>query len=133
VARARARGGGIIVGGKNYGQGSSREHAAIAPMYLGVTGVIVKDFARIHLANLINWGIVPMTFADPADHDRVSQGDVLEIPGILRQIESGAETLTVRNVTRGTTFPVRLGVNRREREYLLAGGKLAHTKAHPLH
>lgn len=133
VARARARGGGFIVGGKNYGQGSSREHAAIAPMYLGVTGVIVKDFARIHLANLINWGIVPMTFADPADHDRVSQGDVLEILGILRQIDAGAETLTVRNVTRSTSFTVRLGVNRREREYLVAGGKLAHTKAHPLH
>jgi aconitate hydratase len=132
VARARARGGGFIVGGKNYGQGSSREHAAIAPMYLGVTGVIVKDFARIHLANLINWGIVPMTFADPADHDRVSQGDTLEIPGIRRQMESGAETLTVRNTTRGSTMTVRLGLNRREREYLLAGGKLAHTKAHPL-
>jgi predicted aconitate hydratase len=132
VARARARGGGFIVGGKNYGQGSSREHAAIAPMYLGVTGVIVKDFARIHLANLINWGIVPMTFADPADHDRLSQGDTLEIPGIRRQVESGADTLAVRNATRGTTLTVRLGVNRREREYLLAGGKLAHTKAHPL-
>ncbi len=132
VARARAKGGGIIVGGKNYGQGSSREHAAIAPMSLGVTGVIVKDFARIHLANLINWGIVPMTFAVPADYDRLSQGDVLEIQGIRRQIESGADTLALKNVTRGTALTVRLGLNRRERDYMLAGGRLAHTKAHPL-
>jgi aconitate hydratase len=132
VARARSKGGGFIVGGTNYGQGSSREHAAIAPMYLGVTGVIAKAFARIHLANLINWGILPMIFADPADHERVSQGDVLEIPGVRRQIDSGAEKLAVGNITRGTTFTVNVALNRREREYLLAGGKLAHTRAHPL-
>jgi aconitate hydratase len=132
-ARAKAKGGGFIVGGKNYGQGSSREHAAIAPMYLGVTGVIAKAFARIHLANLINWGIVPMTFADPADHGRIAQGDILEIADIRRQIEAGAERLTVRNVTKGTSFTVNVGLNRREREYLLAGGKLAHTKANPVH
>jgi aconitate hydratase len=132
-ARARAKGGGFIVGGNNYGQGSSREHAAIAPMYLGVTGVITKAFARIHLANLINWGIVPMTFADAADHDRVSRGDVLEIPDIRRQIASGGETLAVKNVTRGTSFTVRVNLNRRERDYLLAGGLLAYTKTHPLH
>lgn len=132
VARARSKGGGLIVGGANYGQGSSREHAAIAPMYLGVTGVIAKAFARIHLANLINWGILPMIFADPADHERVSQGDVLEIPGVRRQIDSGAEKLAVGNITRGTTFTVNVALNRREREYLLAGGKLAHTRAHPL-
>ncbi len=131
--RARARGGGFIVGGSNYGQGSSREHAAIAPMYLGVVGVIAKAFARIHLANLINWGIVPMTFADPADHERVSQGDLLEIPDVRRQIDAGAEQLTVRNVSRGTTFAVKVALNRRERDYLLAGGKLAYTKAHPIH
>jgi aconitate hydratase len=133
AARARQKRGGFIVGGKNYGQGSSREHAAIAPMYLGVTGVICKAFARIHLANLINWGIVPMTFADPADHERVSQGDVLEIPDVRRQIDAGAERLTVNNVTRGTTFAVNVALNRRERDYLLAGGKLSHTKAHPIH
>lgn len=133
AGRARQKGGGFIVGGKNYGQGSSREHAAIAPMYLGVTGVIVKAFARIHLANLINWGIVPMTFADPSDHERLSQGDVLEIADIRRQIDAGAERLTVRNVTRGSTFQVNVALNRRERDYLLAGGKLSHTKAHPIH
>ncbi len=131
-ARARAKGGGLIVGGKNYGQGSSREHAAIAPMYLGVTGVIAKAFARIHLANLINWGIVPMTFADPADHDRIAQGDLLEIAGIRRQLDAGAAGLTVKNAARGTTFTVNVSVNRRERDYLLAGGLLAYTKAHPI-
>jgi aconitate hydratase len=132
VARAKAKKGGFIVGGSNYGQGSSREHAAIAPMFLGVVGVIVKDFARIHLANLINWGIVPMTFLNPADHDTVHQGDVLEIAGIRRLVESGADRVTVTNVTRKTLFDVALNVNRREREYLLEGGKLAHTKAHPI-
>jgi aconitate hydratase len=132
AARAKERGGGFIVGGRNYGQGSSREHAAIAPMFLGVTGVIVKAFARIHLANLINWGILPMTFAEPADHDRVAQGDVLEIPEVRAQVEAGASQLTVRNTTKGTEFNVTLALNKRERGYLLAGGKLAHTKAHPV-
>ena len=132
VARAKAKQGGFIVGGSNYGQGSSREHAAIAPMYLGVVGVIVKDFARIHLANLINWGIVPMTFINPADHGKIRQGDVLEIPEIRRRVDSGAETLAVNNVTQQTSFSVALSVNRRERQYLLEGGKLAHTKAHPI-
>jgi aconitate hydratase len=132
ATRARERGGGFIVGGRNYGQGSSREHAAIAPMFLGVTGVIVKDFARIHLANLINWGLLPMTFADPADHERIDQGDVLQISDVRALIEGGATQLTVRNATKGTTFKVNLSLNRREREYLLAGGKLAHTKAHPV-
>ena len=133
VARAKAKKGGFIVGGSNYGQGSSREHAAIAPMYLGIVGVIVKDFARIHLANLINWGILPMTFADPADHGRVRQGDVLEISDVRRLVEGGASSLVVKNVTQGTTFKVALSLNRRERAYVLAGGKLAHTKAQPLH
>jgi aconitate hydratase len=130
--RAKERGGGFIVGGRNYGQGSSREHAAIAPMFLGVTGVIVKAFARIHLANLINWGVLPMTFADPGDHDRIEQGDVLQISDVRAQIEGGAPQLTVRNSTKGTTFVVNVSLNRRERDYLLAGGKLAHTKAHPV-
>jgi len=131
-SRARERGGAVIVGGRNYGQGSSREHAAIAPMFLGVTGVIAKAFVRIHLANLINWGILPMTFADPADYDRVAQGDVLEIPDARAQVAGGAEHLTVRNTTKDTTFQVNIALNRRERDYLLAGGKLAHTKAHPV-
>ncbi|HKX16631.1 MAG TPA: aconitate hydratase [bacterium] len=132
VARAKARGGGVIVGGRNYGQGSSREHAAIAPMFLGVTGVIVKAFARIHLANLINWGILPMTFADPGAYDGIAQGDVLEIPDARAQIDAGAAQLTVRDTTKGTTFRVNVALNRRERDYLLEGGKLAHTKANPI-
>ncbi len=132
AARAKARGGGFIVGGRNYGQGSSREHAAIAPMFLGVTGVIVKAFARIHLANLINWGLLPMTFANPADHEGIAQGDVLEITDVRAQVASGASQLTVRNTTKGTTFRVDVSLNRRERDYLLAGGKLAHTRAHPV-
>jgi aconitate hydratase len=132
VARAKAKKGGFIVGGSNYGQGSSREHAAIAPMYLGVVGVMAKDFARIHLANLINWGIVPMTFIARQDYDKVHLGDLLEIPQVRRQIEAGAEALVVNNLTQKTSFKVALHLNRREREYLLAGGKLAHTKAHPV-
>lgn len=132
AARAKARGGGFIVGGRNYGQGSSREHAAIAPMFLGVTGVIVKAFARIHLANLINWGILPMTFADPGAYDGIAQGDVLEIPDARAQIDAGASQLIVRNTTKGTTFLVKVALNRRERGYLMEGGKLAHTKANPI-
>jgi len=132
-ARSRQKPGGLIVGGQNYGQGSSREHAAIAPMFLGVTGVIAKAFARIHRANLINWGLVPMTFVDPADHDKIDQGDVLEIADIRKQVDAGAERLTVKNVTKGTTFQVALTLNRRERDHLLAGGLLAHTKSNPVH
>jgi aconitate hydratase len=132
-ARAKDKGAGFIVAGSNYGQGSSREHAAIAPMYLGVVGVIVKDFARIHLANLINWGIVPMTFADARDYDAIEQGDALEIRDIRRLVGSGAESLTVKNITQGTEFEVRLTLTRRERNYLLEGGKLAHTKARHTH
>jgi aconitate hydratase len=130
--RAREWGGGFIVGGENYGQGSSREHAAIAPMYLGVHGVIAKSFARIHHANLINWGLVPMTFEDPADWERLEQGDELEIPGIREAIRRGDERLVVRNRTKGTEFPVRVNLSARERAYILAGGKLAHTKQHPI-
>jgi len=132
VARAKARGGGFIVGGENYGQGSSREHAAIAPMYLGVPGVVAKSFARIHHANLINWGLLPMTFARPADYGGVEAGDVLEIPGVRDLMAQGKSEFTVRNVTRNRDIPVRVELNERERAYLLAGGKLAYTKHHPI-
>jgi len=132
ASRAKQHPGGVIVGGNNYGQGSSREHAAIAPMYLGVTAVIAKAFARIHYANLVNWGLVPMTFVTPADHDGISQGDVLEIPGVGAQIDGGADRLTVKNVTKATTFAVKVALNRRERDHLLAGGLLAYTKTHPV-
>lgn len=132
AARATAAPGGFIVGGENYGQGSSREHAAIAPMFLGVTGAFAKSFARIHHANLVNWGLVPMVFADPADLDRLAKGDRLEIPNIRRHIESGAPTFAVRNVTKGYEFTVKVDLNARDRRYIVAGGRLAHTKQHPV-
>ena len=93
--RAREKGGGVIVGGENYGQGSSREHAALAPRYLGVTAKLVKSIARIHKANLINFGIVPLTFKNPADYDAIEQGAVIAIPGIRKLIADGAEEIPV--------------------------------------
>ncbi len=122
-ARARAAGSGFIVGGENYGQGSSREHAALVPMYLGVQAVIVKSFARIHKANLVNVGILPLEFVDPADHGRLQQGDRLEIRGIRAALESG-QPLTVRNETQGTEFQVRYDLSERQVEIVLAGGVL---------
>lgn len=130
--RAREWGGGAIVGGENYGQGSSREHAAIAPMYLGVRGVLSKGFARIHHANLINWGLVPMVFEDPADWANLEQGDEIEIPGIRAAIERGDDRFVVYNRTKGAQIPVRVNLNARERAYVLAGGKLAYAKLHPV-
>ena len=115
------RGGSIIVGGSNYGQGSSREHAAIAPRYLGVKAVIVKDFARIHWNNLINFGIVPLQFADPADYDGVEQGDRLAIRDLHRQIRNGRE-VQVDNLSRGTSFTAVHTLSPRQVDVLLAGG-----------
>ena len=125
-AKARGSGGGFIVAGQTYGQGSSREHAAIAPMYLGVRGVLAKTFARIHRANLINWGVLPLEFAESADYNTVGSGDRLR----LGQIRAGlvAGTLTVENETSGHRIPVRCVLTDREREILLAGGRLAHTR-----
>ncbi|MDQ7843104.1 MAG: aconitate hydratase [Armatimonadota bacterium] len=132
AARARAASGGFIVGGENYGQGSSREHAALAPMFLGIKGVIAKSFSRIHRANLINWGLLPMAFADPRAYDDVEQGDELEISEVRAHLEGAATRLTVRNTSRGTSFEVAVDLNPRERAYILAGGRLAYVKAHPL-
>lgn len=130
--RAKQAGGGFIVGGENYGQGSSREHAALAPMFLGVKGVIAKSFSRIHHANLINWGLLPMAFAEPRDYDRVAQGDELAIEGLRALLESPQAGFTVRDLTRGIQLLVTVDLNPRERRFLLAGGRLAHVKAHPL-
>jgi aconitate hydratase len=130
--RAKISPGGLIVGGENYGQGSSREHAAIAPMFLGITGVFAKSFARIHHANLVNWGLIPMVFTDTTDAERIAKGDRLEIPNIRRHIESGATTFSVRNATKGFEFVVKVELNARDRRYLLSGGTLAHTKLHPV-
>lgn len=131
--RAKEHGGGFIVGGDNYGQGSSREHAALAPMYLGVKGVIAKSFARIHHANLINWGLIPMTFANPVDYEHIEQGDDLEIQDVRGLLERGAETFVLRNKTRSKETQVKVDLTPRERAYLLAGGKLAYVGQHPLH
>ncbi len=122
--RALKKGGGFIVGGENYGQGSSREHAALAPKYLGVKAVIAKSFARIHLANLANFGIVPLTFADKQDYSEVAQGDVLEL-----DVKGLKKNLCVKNVTKGAELKVELSISDREKGVLKAGGKLAAIKA----
>jgi aconitate hydratase len=130
--RAKEAKGGFIVGGENYGQGSSREHAALAPMYLGVKGVIAKSFSRIHQANLINWGLITMIFTDPADYGGIEQGDILEVPRVRTVLEGTAAGFAVRNRTKGTQFLVTVDLNQRERIYILAGGKLSHVKTHPV-
>ena len=125
--RALQLGQSIIVGGSNYGQGSSREHAALAPLYLGIKAVIVKSFARIHMANLINAGIIPMTFADEADYDRIDQMDELTIHSVIGQIQNG-DTVTVTNVTKGFDFLVNVALSPRQKDMLIAGGLLNYTK-----
>lgn len=124
--RAKDNSGGFIVGGDNYGQGSSREHAALAPLYLGVKGVIVKSFARIHKANLINSGIIPMEFYDEKDYENLSLLDNLEIPNILDNLDNGI--LEVKNTTKGTSFKVKVELSAKEVDVLKAGGKLNYTK-----
>lgn len=125
--RALELGKSIIVGGSNYGQGSSREHAALAPLYLGVKAVIVKSFARIHMANLINAGIVPMTFADEADYDKIDQMDELKIENVGEQIKAGS-AVKVTNVTKGFDFTVNVDLSERQKDMLYAGGLLNYTK-----
>jgi aconitate hydratase len=120
--RAKTNGGGFVVGGENYGQGSSREHAALAPRYLGVRAKIAKSFARIHKDNLINFGIVPLIFADPADYDAIRQGDKIEIPGISREVAKGASEIPVR--VNGKQVETRLEASDRQRRILVAGGIL---------
>ena len=117
----------IIVGGSNYGQGSSREHAALAPLYLGVKAVITKSFARIHMANLINAGIVPMTFENEADYDKIDQGDELRIEDIGSQIAS-SDTIKVTDVTKGFDFNCKVNFSQRQKDMLYAGGLLNYTK-----
>jgi aconitate hydratase len=128
VARAKEHGGGFVVGGENYGQGSSREHAALAPMYLKVKAVLTKSFARIHRANLINFGIIPLTFADGGDYDGLEQDHELRLSGLPGGLHEG-ETLTVENVTTGGTFKVRAELTERQIEIVAAGGLLNYTKA----
>ncbi len=123
--RAKAAGDGIIVGGSNYGQGSSREHAALVPMYLGVRCVIAKSFARIHVANLINAGILPVTFANPDDYDKLNQDAKLTISNIVKGMEEGKLTITDET---GFAFDVVCNLTERQRAILLAGGLLNYTK-----
>lgn len=123
--RAKEWGGGVIIGGTNYGQGSSREHAALAPMYLGVTAVITKNFARIHLANLVNFGILPLTFVNEADYDLFEQGDEIELN--VKGLDG--KTLVLRNKTKGKEVSVTTPLSPRDIEVVRAGGSLAHVKS----
>ncbi len=124
--RAKAAGKSIIVGGSNYGQGSSREHAALVPMYLGVRAVITKSFARIHIANLINSGIMPLTFKNPEDYDKLSEGDKLTIKNVFEGMESGEMTLI--NETKKESYPLCCSFTERQKGILKAGSLLAYTK-----
>ena len=120
--RARNAGGGILVAGENYGQGSSREHAALSPLFLGVKAIIAVSYARIHRQNLVNAGILPLLFEDRADLEKITQGDRLELRNLHSALEG--EFVEVRNATRGTILNARHGLSRRQREILLAGGAL---------
>ena len=126
AARAKEMGRSIIVGGENYGQGSSREHAAINPMYLGVKAVIAKSIARIHKGNLVNHGIIPMLFADPSDYDKIDQEDELEFNNLLDQIPT--RKVTVTDKTKRFDFEVNLDLSDTEVEVVLSGGQLAYLK-----
>ncbi|MDY3304797.1 MAG: aconitate hydratase [Clostridia bacterium] len=125
--RAKEYGESIIVGGANYGQGSSREHAALAPLYLGVKAVLVKSFARIHRANLINAGIIPLTFKNEADYDKISLGDELKIDGLAEKIKN-SEDIVIENKTNGEKIECSCELTDRTRDIILAGGLLNYTK-----
>ncbi len=125
--RAKREGGGVILGGQNYGQGSSREHAALVPLYLGVRAVVAKSFARIHMANLINFGIVPMTLKNEADYDLISEGDDIVIENFREAVAGGDEAVLI-NRKNGARVPLILSFSERQRKILLAGGTLNYTK-----
>ena len=125
--RAKAKGGGVILGGANYGQGSSREHAALVPLYLGVKAVIAKSFARIHVANLINFGIVPMTLVNEDDYEKITEGDNIAIEGFKDGVLTKDE-VTLVDKTNGARVPLKLTLTERQRAILAAGGMLNYTK-----
>lgn len=125
-SRAKEAGKGFIIGGENYGQGSSREHAALAPMYLGVKAVIVKSFARIHRANLVNFGILPLIFENPKDYDKIENNDILKIENILENIDKGEFIL--KNLTKNEEYKIKLDIGGRFIEILKEGGLLNYTK-----
>ena len=122
--RAKEKGGGFIVGGENYGQGSSREHAALAPMYLGIKAVFAKSFARIHKANLINFGILPLVFSDSWDYERISQGDQIKIDSVKELLSSGSKEIKILDETTGNTIILLANLSKRDRKILLVGGML---------
>ena len=124
-ARCQENGGGVIVGGANYGQGSSREHAALVPLYLGVRAVLTKSFARIHKANLVNSGIIPLTFVNPDDYDKITLNDTISLPHIQEEIRDGKQVTVVVN---GYEFKADCDVSERQRGALLAGGTLNYAK-----
>lgn len=124
--RAKALGKSIIVGGSNYGQGSSREHAALVPMYLGVRAVITKSFARIHVANLINAGIMPLTFKNPDDYDKLNQSDKLTLTNVFAGMDSGE--IMLKDETTGDEIPLVCSFTERQKAILKAGGLLEYTK-----
>ena len=125
--RCKAAGGGIIIGGSNYGQGSSREHAALVPLYLGVKAVVAKSYARIHCANLANAGLIPLQFNDEADYDKIDQMDDLCLPNIRKELEAGTD-VTMQDLTKGVEFRLTAMLTPRERQMVLAGGLLNYTK-----
>ncbi|MBU0579555.1 MAG: aconitate hydratase [Candidatus Margulisbacteria bacterium] len=125
--RAKKAGGGFIVGGENYGQGSSREHAALAPMYLCIKAVIAKSFARIHKANLINFGLIPLVFKNTADYQNIDQEDILELPKVKEELKSG-NTITILNKTKAKEILTKIELSAREKNIILAGGLLNYTK-----
>jgi aconitate hydratase len=122
---SKKEGGGIIIGGENYGQGSSREHAALAPMYLGIKTVLTKSFARIHRDNLVNFGILPLSFANMVDYDKIKENDVLEIKGVRKTLEEN-QPIIIHNVTQGFDIETSYDLSERDRKILLAGGKLSY-------
>lgn len=126
-ARAKKAGHGIIVGGVNYGQGSSREHAALVPLYLGIKAVIVKSFARIHMANLVNAGIIPLTFKNPDDYEKISMSDECVLSGI-REAISKSGNITLLNKTTGTEIPLLCDISQRQIKMLLEGGLIRYTR-----
>jgi len=124
--KAKEAGGGFVIGGENYGQGSSREHAALCPMYLGIKAVIAKGFARIHKDNLINFGILPLTFRDPAVYDAIDEGDELELVDLRGSLAAGS-AISLVNKTKGTEAELDHGFSKRQTEVILAGGTLNYT------
>ncbi len=125
--RCKEEGGGIVIGGSNYGQGSSREHAALVPLYLGIKAVVAKSYARIHCANLANAGLIPLQFVDEADYDRIDQMDELRLPRIKEELKQGTQ-VTLEDATKGFAIQVEAQLTQRQREMVLAGGLLNYTK-----